>query len=245
MKTKQPTISGITPLLIRKVSRGMKPVSTLMEQMNEYSKLSRMNSHVNGIHTQNKNLFINRDNNFLENESVSSKYDKKRLNNLNINLKSPIKQYQNIQEMIKGYANMYENYHKKKDTKSENQLNTISSTQILQTTDNAKILKLFASQQNVKLEDNENTEKLYDKGKHICNVLSDDCKSSKGIREVLVHLHDQFEELNMKYEKLQAKIKGCNDKCLEEEIISLEKELNAKEDEINAVINLYKEVKCP
>ncbi|XP_012149373.2 uncharacterized protein LOC100877114 isoform X2 [Megachile rotundata] len=232
MKTKQPTINGITPLLIRKVSKGMKPVSTLMEQMNEYSKLSRINSHVNGIHMQNKSLFINRDNNFLENESVSSKYDKKRLN---ANLKSPIKEYQNIREMIKGYANMYENYHKRKDTKSENQLNTISSTQILQTTDNAKILKLFASQQNIKLEKNV-------QDKQACNALSDDCNSSKGIREVLIHLHDQFEELNIKYEKLQAKTKGSNNKELEEEIVSLEKELNTKEDEINAVINLYKEV---
>lgn len=33
MKTKQPNITGITPLLIRKVSRGLEPVSTLMKQM--------------------------------------------------------------------------------------------------------------------------------------------------------------------------------------------------------------------
>lgn len=33
MKTKQPNITGVTPLLIRKVSRGLEPVSTLVKQM--------------------------------------------------------------------------------------------------------------------------------------------------------------------------------------------------------------------
>ncbi|XP_034189466.2 uncharacterized protein LOC117608442 [Osmia lignaria lignaria] len=237
MKTKQPTISGITPLLIRKVSRGMKPVSLLMEQMNDQcSKLSYVNTRMNGMHMQKENSFVNQNDNLLENENASLKYNKKRLNDLNINLKSTIKRYQDIQEMVKGSAYTYENYHTEKDTKSENQLNTLSSTQVLQSTDNTKVLKLFASQQNLKLGDNVND-------KHLYNTSSiEDCKNSKGIREVLVHLHDQFEEMNIKYEKLQAKAKKCTDKDLEEEIISLEKELNAKEDEINAVINLYKEV---
>ncbi|XP_012275324.1 putative leucine-rich repeat-containing protein DDB_G0290503 isoform X2 [Orussus abietinus] len=34
MKTRQPLVSGITPLLIRKVSKGMKPMSMLLDQMN-------------------------------------------------------------------------------------------------------------------------------------------------------------------------------------------------------------------
>lgn len=46
-----------------------------------------------------------------------------------------------------------------------------------------------------------------------------------------------------KYERLQAKAKKYSDKDLEEEILHLEKELSIKEDEINAVVNLYKEVR--
>lgn len=115
MKTKQPTISGITPLLIRKVSRGMKPVSLLMEQMNDQcNKLSYVNSRMNGMHMQKENSFINQNDNLLENENVSLKYNKKRLNDLNINLKSTIKHYQDIQEMVKGSAYTYENYHMEK-----------------------------------------------------------------------------------------------------------------------------------
>lgn len=45
-----------------------------------------------------------------------------------------------------------------------------------------------------------------------------------------------------KYEKLQIELEKSNDKKLEGEVLQLEKELSIKEDEINAVINLYKEV---
>ncbi|CAK9802560.1 hypothetical protein ANTQUA_LOCUS3377 [Anthophora quadrimaculata] len=180
MKTRQSATSGITPVLIRKISRGMKPVSILMEQIhNQQGKVSHVNSRLTNIHMQNENVFL--------------KY-------------------------------------KKEDTKSENLLNALNATQLL-AADN-KMLKLFASQQNVNLD------------VETQNVQSKTCQSqdSKGIREVLINLHDQFEEMNIKYEKLQAKAKECPNKDLEEEILNLEKELSAKEDEINAVVNLYKEV---
>ncbi|CAK9817405.1 hypothetical protein ANTPLA_LOCUS9365 [Anthophora plagiata] len=197
MKTRQSATSGITPVLIRKISRGMKPVSILMEQINnQQGKVSHVNSRLTNIHMQNENVFL--------------KYDKK------------------------------------EDTKSENLLNALNTTQLL-ATDN-KMLKLFASQQNVNSD--VETRNIQSKtcqssicDKEICNTSAiNQSQDSKGIREVLVNLHDQFEEMNIKYEKLQAKAKECPNKDLEEEILNLEKELSAKEDEINAVVNLYKEV---
>ncbi|KOC70758.1 hypothetical protein WH47_06798, partial [Habropoda laboriosa] len=210
MKNRQSAGSGITPVLIRKISRGMKPVSILMEQINnQQSKLSHVNSRMTNIHMQKENLFMNKCEQ-LENENVFLKYDRK------------------------------------EDTRSENLLNTLNTTQ-LHAIDN-KMLKLFASQQNVNSEmDTSNIQfKTYQVnicGKDVCNTSSvNQSQNSKGIREVLISLHDQFEEMNIKYEKLQAKIKECSNKGLEEEILNLEKELSAKEDEINAVVNLYKEV---
>ncbi|XP_071857875.1 uncharacterized protein isoform X1 [Bombus fervidus] len=250
MKTRQIAATGVTPLLIRKISRGMKPASVLIEQINnQQSKLSHINSQMNNIHIQKENLFMSKGDHLLENENMFLKYDRKGVSNLNVNLKSNIEQYQSLQKGINSSVNKYGNFHKKKDTRSENQLNTLNT--ILHVTDN-KMLKLFASQQNVntKMENPEMQSKIYQNtlqgnicDKHISNTSTvNHSQDSKGIREVLINLHDQFEEMNTKYERLQAKAKKYSDKDLEEEILHLEKELSIKEDEINAVVNLYKEV---
>ncbi|XP_076639319.1 uncharacterized protein LOC143351556 isoform X2 [Colletes latitarsis] len=247
MKTRQPTVNGMTPLLIRKVSRGIKPVSTLMERISsQYNKLPDMNSQMISAFVQ-ENSFMNGPGNFFENDSVSLHYEKERLRNLNLNLKSSIKQYQNVQETIVDET-MYENSHRGKDTRSENQLNRHDVPGISKSASNAKLLKMFSSQQDVKtqMEIPGIESKIYQGNE--CNMVMSNTRSiahsegSKGIREVLINLHDQFEELNTKYEKLQGKIEKGTDKESEEEMRNVEKELTAKEDEINAVINLYKEV---
>lgn len=249
MKTRQTATTGITPLLIRKISRGMKPASILIEQINDQqSKLSHMNSQMNSqmnAHIQKENLFMGKGEHLLENENMFLKGVSNV--NLNVNIKSSLEQYQNIQQKINGDINKYENLHKKKDTKSENQLNTLNTTQILHATDN-KMLKLFASHQNVnsKMENPEIQSKIYQGSicdKHNSNTtIVNHSQDSKGIQEVLINLHDQFEEMNTRYERLQTKAKKYSDKELEEEILHLEKELSIKEAEINAVVNLYKEV---
>lgn len=56
MKTKQPITNDIAPLLIRKVSKGVKPVSNLMQRINELSEKSifDLNSKVTGLFNNNK-----------------------------------------------------------------------------------------------------------------------------------------------------------------------------------------------
>lgn len=64
MKTRQPITNDVTPLLISKVSRGMKPMSILLNQMNSghsgRSALS-INSHLPGIFNNESSNNIKRD----------------------------------------------------------------------------------------------------------------------------------------------------------------------------------------
>lgn len=64
MKTRQPITNDVTPLLIRKVSRGMKPMSILLDQMNSghsgRSALS-ISSHLPGIFNNESSNNIKRD----------------------------------------------------------------------------------------------------------------------------------------------------------------------------------------
>ncbi|XP_076684999.1 uncharacterized protein LOC143377532 isoform X2 [Andrena cerasifolii] len=249
MKTRQPTVNGVTPLLIRKVSRGIKPVSILMKQITDQcSKLSHMSSQMMATSVQKEFSFMNDPEYLCENGSGSLQYEKKGLSTFNLKLTPSLKQCQNLQETIKDNEDKNENFHEKKNIRSENRLNKCNTAQISGSTGNATLFKLFSSQQNVKtqMEVPEMRAKSEQDNVHNMEVHStqsiNQSQSANGIREVLVNLHDQFEEMNTKYEKLQAKAEKSNTKDLEEEIQNLEKDLNTKEDEINAVVNLYKEV---
>ncbi|XP_015438353.1 PREDICTED: centrosomal protein of 57 kDa-like [Dufourea novaeangliae] len=248
MKTRHPTVNGVTPLLIRKVSRGMKPVSTLMGQIsNHNNKLPGVNSQMINTFLHKANSFLTEPFNVFENESVSLSYDIKALRNLNVNVNS-----RNVEEAVAANNTVeHEKFQTEKNTWSENQLNRWNIRQISQTADNDNVLKLFSSQQNVntqmKVQDNHQLQspvtayKGNEYGTNMCNIEPIN-KNSNRIREVLINLHDQFEEMNTKYEKLQVELENSDDKKLKEEALTLEKELSAKEDEITAVINLYKEV---
>lgn len=63
MKTRQSITNDIAPLLIRKVSKGMKPMSILLEQINGHSERSALNinSHSTGIFNNGESSNINRD----------------------------------------------------------------------------------------------------------------------------------------------------------------------------------------
>jgi hypothetical protein len=60
MKTKQPVVNNITPLLIRKVNRGMRP-SIILEQINDEKSFLNVNSQITGIFNNRENLCDNRD----------------------------------------------------------------------------------------------------------------------------------------------------------------------------------------
>lgn len=62
MKTRQPIANDITPLLIRKVSKGI-PMSSLLEQINGHSERSTLslNSHLTRIFNNCESSHINRD----------------------------------------------------------------------------------------------------------------------------------------------------------------------------------------
>ncbi|XP_076662260.1 uncharacterized protein LOC143365718 [Halictus rubicundus] len=245
MKTRQPTVNTIAPLLIRKVG-ATKPMSTFMGQMNDPIKLSQMNSQVINTLVHKANSFLSEPFNVFGNESISLSYGAKTLRNFNLNLNLTNANEAAVDDIIES-----DSFAKKKDTRSENQLNRWNTTKISQTADEAKVLKLFSSQQNVKtrteVQDNQQVQSTMSKDNEcsidVCETQSVNCsQNAKGIREVLVNLHDQFEEMNSKYEKLQSELEKNNDKKLEEQVSSLEKELSTKEDEINTVVNLYKEV---
>ncbi|CAH1105381.1 unnamed protein product [Psylliodes chrysocephalus] len=61
----------------------------------------------------------------------------------------------------------------------------------------------------------------------------------KNLKEVLTHLHDEFEQLNVKYEELS---KTAPEEEPSKEMVVLEEELNKKEEEITMVMTLCKEV---
>lgn len=115
MKTRQPTVNGVTPLLIRKVSRGIKPVSILMKQISDQcNKLSHMSSQMMATSVQKEFSFMNDPEYICENGSGSLQYEKKGLSNFNLNLTPSLKQYQNLQETIKDNEDKNENFHEKK-----------------------------------------------------------------------------------------------------------------------------------
>nr|XP_033325726.1 uncharacterized protein LOC117220145 isoform X1 [Megalopta genalis] len=246
MKTRQPTVNGIAPFLIHKESKGTKTVPALMGQANDQIKLSQMNSQMINSLVHKANSFLSEPFNVFGNESVSLSYGGRTFGNFNLDVNVT-----NAKEAAADDAIDPESIPKKKDTRSENQLNRWNTPEISRSTDNAKVLKLFSSQQNVKTltevpnvgQPQSTTDKDNECGMDMCDTQSVNCsQNAKGIREVLVNLHDQFEEMNTKYEKLQAAAEKNNDKKLDEQVSILEKELSIKEDEINTVINLYKEV---
>lgn len=61
MKTRQPIANDVTPLLIRKVSRGMRPVSILLDQMNGHCEGSVADTSLQMTETFSSGENLNRD----------------------------------------------------------------------------------------------------------------------------------------------------------------------------------------
>ncbi|KAK2585442.1 hypothetical protein KPH14_010105 [Odynerus spinipes] len=230
IKTRQPPVTGITPLLMRKVSRGLEPVSTLMKQMVVQSQDISMEKDSCVIST-------------LENqcsypEEESAKFVKQL---------STIESEKNpeviLQNETDGFTN-FNNIQKQQKISTEKEPITNYCFPTKDTT-HLKTMTEFTPQWNLRNYP-ETTNCFPQEEQSTINCAKSksntELSTSKGIREVLLNLHDQFEAMNVKYEKLQKKAENSNDQSLMNEITIVEKELNAKEEEINALISLYKEV---
>ncbi|XP_029162109.1 uncharacterized protein LOC114933677 [Nylanderia fulva] len=222
MKTRQPIANDITPLLIRKVSRGIKPMSILLEQMNDYSQKSALNinSHLS--------VFNNSKSSNIKRDKKLSVYDLRHVENSRTsNLSGSVKM---IPEKDNDAAKQF---NKEKIDFNDHKIKLQSPV----VNKNNMSINMRSQQGIAKISSN----KEINIGDYKTHTISG-AHNSKEIREILINLHDQFEEMNTKYEKLQSEVEKSNDKSLGKELSVLEKELNIKEEEINAVIGLYKEV---
>ncbi|GLV33872.1 hypothetical protein CBL_11244 [Carabus blaptoides fortunei] len=71
----------------------------------------------------------------------------------------------------------------------------------------------------------------------------DIAKRERSLKEVLKNLHDEFAQLNERYDELKMEVNNGNgNQDVIHELEKLEKELQNKEDEITMVMTLYKEV---
>ncbi|KAI4502582.1 hypothetical protein M0802_002494 [Mischocyttarus mexicanus] len=221
MKTRQPNATGITPLLIRKVSKGLEPVSTLMNQMivemeNDHHIVSTLENKCSYA-GQSSSKFIKQSSTIepqVKPQIITQSETNSFINPDNI-------QKQKIQtgrESIKNYYSPVKNT----TTKFTSKWNFKDYPQTMRSVSKEEHNTMDCIQSNIK-----------------SNMR---LSESKGIREVLMNLHDQFEAMNMKYESLQKEAENSDDQSLMNEIVTLEKELNSKEEEINALISLYKEV---
>ncbi|EFN66955.1 hypothetical protein EAG_15312 [Camponotus floridanus] len=222
MKTRQPITNDITPLLVRKVSKGI-PMSSLLEQINGHSERSTLslNSHLTGIFNNCESSHINRDKKLsvLDLQHVENT----RMSNVSGNAKMIPEKDNNIRkqynkEKINSYCKI-----KQQSPILVNKSNTTSNIRNLQGVSKASSNK----ETNI--------------GDYKMRTITG-THNSKEIRNILINLHDQFEEMNTKYEKLQSEMEKSKDKSLAKELSAMEKELNVKEEEINVVIGLYKEV---
>ncbi|KYQ57596.1 hypothetical protein ALC60_03558 [Trachymyrmex zeteki] len=222
MKMRQPIASSVTPLLIRKVSRGMRPMSVLLGQMNGHCEGSvpNMSSQMTGM------LKFNSRENFGRDKRLS-------MFNLHVGKTQSGRMPKTFTdaEIIYEKENVSKQLCKEK-VDSSNHKTKQQSSSAASKSDTSANPKIQQGTSRISLKGNIGDHKMRIPDSH----------NSKEIRDVLINLHDQFEEMNTKYERLRSEVDKSNDKSLAKELSALEKELNVKEEEINAVVNLYKEV---
>ncbi|XP_019695804.1 uncharacterized protein LOC105180660 [Harpegnathos saltator] len=224
MKTRQPIMDDITPLLIRKVSRSMRPVSTLLEQINMQYDRS-----IFDLKSQTTGQLNNK-------ESPNIKQDR-RLSMLELQHVAKAQSVQtaesDIAKTIPGSDSA--RFYKEKDDfyeecKMKQQPTVVANR-------NSTSVHARNQQRNSRISLLSKEDNIGDHKMHVA-----DPHHSKEIRDVLINLHDQFEEMNTRYETLQSEMERSDDAALSKQLSSLEKELQVKEEEINAIVGLYKEV---
>ncbi|XP_012056612.1 PREDICTED: uncharacterized protein LOC105619703 [Atta cephalotes] len=221
MKTRQPIANDVTPLLIHKISRGMKPMSILLSQMYGHEgSIPNVSSQMTGM------LKFNSRENFDQDKRLS-------MFNLHVGKTQSghiPKTFTNAEIIFEKESNVSKQLYKEKVDSSNHKTKQRSSS----------VVSKSDTPTNLKIQETSRISLKGNIGDHKMNIS--DMHNSKEIRDVLINLHDQFEEMNKKYERLQSEVDKSNDKSLAKELSTLEKELNVKEEEINAVIGLYKEV---
>ncbi|XP_015603914.1 uncharacterized protein LOC107271884 [Cephus cinctus] len=236
MKTR-PMANGITPLLIRKVSKGMKPVSSLFDQINDQYRKSPRDTTVNcnGCLSEKYN---NTDKEIMESSKVVNCFQRQTPRIITI---------PNLQDYCENQRNdMAANCKRSEGTLYEDEKQKGYGLVTKPSVKYDKTIK--ASRKSITGNPNLTSSTLLKQRQEELNMNNGSCNvhtvpdNTKGIREVLIKLHDQFEEMNTNYEKLQEQVEKTNDKSLTKQIVAIEEELSAKEEEINAVVGLYKEV---
>jgi len=173
MKTRQPTTNDVTPLLIRKVSRGIRPVSVLLDQMNGHYEglVSNVSSQRTGFNIGEMPKMSNDAEMISEKENNVSKQLRKEKGDSSDDKKQQSKQ-QSSSAVSKSNTS----------TSSKNQQGisrvSLKVNRILIVCVKIYYIMLIL-QANI-------SNKIHIPDSH----------NSKEIRDVLINLHDQFEEMN-------------------------------------------------
>jgi len=171
MKTRQPNTNDVTPLLIRKVSRGIRPVSVLLDQMNGHCEglVSNVNSQRTGFNSG-------------ENEMPKMSTDTEMISEKENNVSKQLRKE-------KGDSS---------DDKKQQSSSAVSKSNTPASSKNQQGISRISLKVNRILIV---CVKIY----YIMLILQDnignkihipDSHNSKEIRDVLINLHDQFEEMN-------------------------------------------------
>jgi len=176
MKTRQPTTNDVTPLLIRKVSRGIRPVSILLDQMNGHYEglVSNMSS---------QRIGFNSGENEMPKMSTNAEMISEKENNVSKQLR---KEKGDSSDDKKQQSKQQSSFAVSKSNTPASPKNQQGISRISLKVNRILIVCVKVYYIILILQDN------------ISNKIHiPDSHNSKEIRDVLINLHDQFEEMNM------------------------------------------------
>ncbi|XP_043268409.1 uncharacterized protein [Venturia canescens] len=229
MKTRQLMPSRISPMIISSVSKGLKPVSTLFECIRD-ERESLM---------EGRNIPLS-----INSRGITSMYQ----GTLSDDKSSKPVQLEPFSSKTRGLSfvpdpeTLYEvqgSYPSQKSELTPKKQKTQSICSSIKFNDQKHLERKLELTQSILLKQRQEELNIGESAPAKFQTVT---QGSKGIREVLMNFHDQYETMIIKFEKLQKESNKSSDKSLEKELIALEKELNAKEEEIKAVASLYQEV---
>ncbi|XP_023245279.1 uncharacterized protein LOC106640769 [Copidosoma floridanum] len=228
IKMKQPAVPGISPVLIRKVSKGMSPVSRLFEEINsEFARSCRdFNFHdsTTGYYDQRtSNLGLGRD---ISSYSCG-------------HLQSPMANQMGFKQSNNVTCEpLYEEDEELHSSNSETCVGHNGHKEQIAASDAGKLMDNLQQQRNRSLRHPSRVQSVGDHSFSRNNYP----RNNKEMMEVLNRFHDQFQKMITQQEKLKEQLEKRKDKSVLKEVFELEEALRAKEKEIKAVVDLYKEV---
>ncbi|XP_011498663.1 PREDICTED: LOW QUALITY PROTEIN: uncharacterized protein LOC105362851 [Ceratosolen solmsi marchali] len=235
IKTKQPAIPGISPLLIRNVNRGLKPVATLFDCIShEFAKSSRaFNSNDN---TQSQRNFLR-----YKNGVGSVSCDQLPTTNLTTSSQVPFKQTFTCEPLYEEDEETHSVFSEARTKNPDKRKKQFSLENHLETSGNSN--KSYQQSQCIFDRQSKSYKQQFSK-----SVFGDlgginiNHKSEKDMMQVFSRLYDQFNKMIIEHGKMKEQLEKRKDKSLLKEMSEMEEALNAKQQEITTVIGLYKEV---